>query len=114
MFYREAGQFKTTYQADESVFPIRQDRYGIAVILLLAIVGVPLIASEFFISSFFVPVLVFSFHSPSLDVGHTPYVRSQAQLARFYDWWEQVLGHLSKHNVTPATVAEVLRAAHLA
>lgn len=58
--------------------------------------------------------LVFSFHSPSLDVGHTPYVRSQAQLARFYDWWEQVLGHLSKHNVTPATVAEVLRAAHLA
>ena len=27
MFYREAGQFKTTYAADMAIFPIRQDRY---------------------------------------------------------------------------------------
>ena len=27
----------------------------------------------------------FSFHSPSLDVGHTPYVRTQADLAQFLD-----------------------------
>ena len=40
MFYREAGQFKTSYQADQSVFPIRQDRIGLAVILLLAFVVV--------------------------------------------------------------------------
>ena len=26
MFYREAGQFKTTYAADMAIFPIRQDR----------------------------------------------------------------------------------------
>ena len=26
MFYRENGQFKTTYQADQQIFPIRQDR----------------------------------------------------------------------------------------
>ena len=61
-----------------------------------------------------VPVLVFSFHSPSLDVGHTPYVRSEQDLARFYQWWEAVLDHLSRHDVTPTTVSEVLRAAHLA
>ena len=30
MFYREAGQFKTSYAADMAVFPIRQDRIGIA------------------------------------------------------------------------------------
>ena len=30
MFYREAGQFKTDYAADMAVFPIRQDRIGVA------------------------------------------------------------------------------------
>ena len=34
MFYREAGQFKTTYAADMAIFPIRQDRIGLALILL--------------------------------------------------------------------------------
>ena len=29
MFYREAGQFKTSYQADQALFPIRQDKIGI-------------------------------------------------------------------------------------
>ena len=45
MLYREAGQFKTTYGADQSVFPIRQDRIGIAIILLVAFVLVPLLAA---------------------------------------------------------------------
>ena len=31
MLYREAGQFKTTYAADQQIFPIRQDRIGVAV-----------------------------------------------------------------------------------
>ena len=60
------------------------------------------------------PALVFSFHSPSLGVGHTPYVRSEADLARFYDWWDTMLGHLAKRGVAPASVADLLRAAHLA
>ena len=28
MLYRESGQFKTSYQADQQIFPIRQDRIG--------------------------------------------------------------------------------------
>src|SRR5258706_165095 len=47
MLYREAGQFKTTYGADQAVFPIRQDRIGIAIIMLVAFVLVPLLASSF-------------------------------------------------------------------
>ena len=35
MFYREAGQFKTTYQGDQAVFPILQDK--IAVLLAVAV-----------------------------------------------------------------------------
>jgi len=31
MLYREVGQYKTNYAADMAVFPILQDRIGIAV-----------------------------------------------------------------------------------
>ncbi len=37
------------------------------------------------------PVLVFSFHSPSLAAGFTPYVRSEDELDALYDWWRQAL-----------------------
>jgi hypothetical protein len=33
-------------------------------------------------------VFVVSYHSPSLGIGHTPYVRSRAELDRFVDWLE--------------------------
>ena len=36
MFYREAGQFKTSYVADGQIFPIRQDRIAIVVDPMLA------------------------------------------------------------------------------
>ncbi len=42
MFYRENGQFKTSYRADQQIFPIRQDRIAIALLLVLAFVVVPL------------------------------------------------------------------------
>jgi branched-chain amino acid transport system permease protein len=73
MFYREAGQFKTSYRADEAVFPILQDRIGIAIVLLLAFVIVPLTASSFIISSFFIPILVFSLAAIGLNLltGYT-------------------------------------------
>lgn len=57
------------------------------------------------------PVLVFSFHSPSLQAGHTPYVRTEADLARFYDWWRTVFAALARRGVRPAAVAEILSAA---
>ena len=41
MLYREVGQYKTNYAADMAVFPILQDRIGIAVILLVAFVVIP-------------------------------------------------------------------------
>ena len=33
MLYREAGQFKSSYEADGQIFPLRQDRLGIACLL---------------------------------------------------------------------------------
>lgn len=57
------------------------------------------------------PLLNFSFHSPSLAPGHTPYVTSTADVAAFYAWWDRVLAHLERRNVRPTTIREVLAAA---
>lgn len=58
-----------------------------------------------------IPILNFSFHSPSLAVGHTPYVRNNEELERFYDWWEQVFAHLNARGVRPTHVNEIAHAA---
>lgn len=57
------------------------------------------------------PVLVFSFHSPSLMPGNTPYVRDEAALDQLYDWWRAVFAHLRLRGVMPATLAQIADAA---
>ena len=56
------------------------------------------------------PVLVLSFHSPSLRPGHTPYVRSEDDLDALYDWWRRVFAYLELRQVKPTRVAEIMRA----
>lgn len=56
-------------------------------------------------------LLSFSFHSPSLVPGHTPYVRNHADRARFDRWWDVMLDLLDRLGVAPATVDEVIAAA---
>jgi branched-chain amino acid transport system permease protein len=68
MFYREAGQFKTTYQGDSRIFPIRQDRAGVAVILALAFVAAPLLASPYTFSAILIPFLIFSLAAIGLNI----------------------------------------------
>lgn len=53
----------------------------------------------------------FSFHSPSLAPGHTPYVRNSAELTRFYNWWDKVLEYLAVRQIMPASVQQVIDAA---
>jgi len=55
-------------------------------------------------------VLNFSFHSPTLEPGHTPYVRNESDRVAFYRWWDEVLAHLSRRNVRPATLDQLLDA----
>ena len=56
------------------------------------------------------PVLVLSFHSPSLQAGHTPYVRSEADVEALYDWFSRVFAYLEQRQVKPTTVSEILQA----
>ncbi len=72
MFYREAGQYKTTYLADMSIFPILQDRIGIALIIVVALL-LPFFAGEFMIASVMVPFLILSLGAIGLNIltGYT-------------------------------------------
>ena len=56
------------------------------------------------------PVLVLSFHSPSLAPGHTPYVRTEEDLDALYDWLRGIYGYLDMRGVRPTTVAEIMTA----
>jgi branched-chain amino acid transport system permease protein len=73
MLYREAGQYKTNYATDVAVFPLREDRIGLAVILLAAFVLVPLVSQEFMLQAVLIPFLVFSLASIGLNIltGYT-------------------------------------------
>jgi len=53
------------------------------------------------------PLLNFSFHSPSLAPGHTPYVRTAADLDAFYDWWREIFAHLARRDVVPSSVRDL-------
>ncbi|MBU1343201.1 MAG: branched-chain amino acid ABC transporter permease [Proteobacteria bacterium] len=67
MFYRETGQFKTSYAADRAIFPIRQDLYGMGILLLLALT-VPFFVKEYWLSAILIPFLVFSLAALGLNI----------------------------------------------
>src|SRR6185295_18449167 len=59
MLYREAGQFRTSYAQDSQIFPLRQDRVGM-IIMLLAAVMLPFVANSYWLSAILIPWLVLS------------------------------------------------------
>ena len=56
------------------------------------------------------PVLVLSFHSPSLRPGSTPYVRDEDDLDALYDWWRRIFAYLKQRGVKPSSVHDVMSA----
>ena len=54
------------------------------------------------------PVLIFSFHSPSLNPGHTPYVQSEEDLDRLYDWWRRVFAYCDLRGAQASSVADIM------
>ena len=68
MLYRTAGQFKTTYRADQALFPVRQDAYLLGIILILAWAVLPLTASEFAFQTLLIPVLIYALAALGLNL----------------------------------------------
>ena len=55
MIYRESGQFKTNYKADQAILPIFQDKIAMALLMLFAFVVIPFIADDYWLSSILIP-----------------------------------------------------------
>jgi branched-chain amino acid transport system permease protein len=68
MFYRENGQFKTSYRADQQIFPITQDRWGVLLLIALAFTVVPLLASDYLLRAILVPFLIVSLAALGVNI----------------------------------------------
>ena len=68
MLYRENGQFKTSYRADQQVFPITQDRIGITLLVVFAVVGVPLLVDEYMFRAILTPFLILALAALGLNI----------------------------------------------
>jgi len=68
MFYRENGQFKSSYRADLALFPVAQDRWAMLALALVAFVVVPLVASDYTFRAVLVPFLILSLAAVGLNI----------------------------------------------
>jgi len=68
MFYRENGQFKTSYVADQQIFPIAQDRWVILALVLFAFIGVPLLADEYLFRAILTPFLILALAAVGVNI----------------------------------------------
>ena len=68
MIYRENGQFKTSYAADQQVFPIAQDRIAIGLMLAVAVLAVPALADEYTFRAILIPFLILSLAALGLNI----------------------------------------------
>ena len=68
MLYRENGQFKSTYRADQQIFPIRQDRVVVVLFLLFAFVGMPFLASDYMFRALIIPFLILALAAIGLNL----------------------------------------------
>jgi branched-chain amino acid transport system permease protein len=72
MLYRETGQFKTSYESDQSVFPILQDRIGMAIIVAAAY-ALAFVGGDFLLNAMMIPFLIFTLAAIGLNIltGYT-------------------------------------------
>ena len=68
MFYREAGDFKTSYTEDNQTFPIKFDRYRYYAVLLIAFLVVPFVVNDYWVNAIFLPFLIYSIAAIGLNI----------------------------------------------
>lgn len=68
MFYREAGDFRTSYASDQRLFPLRQDLYLFLAIMVGVWVIIPLFGNEFVLNSIMIPVMVLGLAALGLNI----------------------------------------------
>jgi branched-chain amino acid transport system permease protein len=60
MLYREAGQFRSSYAADQAIFPIVQDRVFVALLVLSAFIIPPALMGTYWFNAILIPLMIYS------------------------------------------------------
>lgn len=68
MFYREAGQFKTSYSADQGILTILQDRFVIGAFAIVAFFIVPFFINDYWANAILIHVLVYVLAALGLNI----------------------------------------------
>lgn len=68
MLYREAGDFKTTYAKDQQTFPIKFDRWGYYLTLIIAFCVVPFLVNDYWLNAIMLPFLIYSIAAIGLNI----------------------------------------------
>ena len=68
MFYREAGDFKTSYRDDSQTFPIRLDRMGYYILMFVAFLVVPFFINDYWVNAVFAPFLIYAIAALGLNI----------------------------------------------
>jgi branched-chain amino acid transport system permease protein len=68
VLYREVGQLKASYAADQAIFPIVQDRWLMLAALAAAFFAMPVLGSEYWLLTIMVPFLVYALAALGLNL----------------------------------------------
>ncbi|MYD75288.1 MAG: branched-chain amino acid ABC transporter permease [Gammaproteobacteria bacterium] len=68
MFYRESGDFKTSYVQDQQIFPIALDRVFVGIVIAFAFLVVPFLIDDYWEKSVLLPVLIWSLAAIGLNI----------------------------------------------
>ena len=68
MIYRDTGQFKHSYEKDQELFAISQDRWGIVILLVIAFFIIPVFATDYWLQAILIPFLIFSLAALGLNL----------------------------------------------
>ncbi|MBT8411750.1 MAG: branched-chain amino acid ABC transporter permease [Octadecabacter sp.] len=68
MLYREAGDFKTSYNEDNQTFPIKFDRVRYYVVLAVAFGVIPFLINDYWANAIFVPFLIYAIAAIGLNI----------------------------------------------
>lgn len=68
MFYREAGDFKTSYVKDQQIFGIALDRWAFRIFMAFAFLVVPFFINDYWEKSVLLPFLVWSMAALGLNI----------------------------------------------
>ena len=68
MLYRETGQFKTSYAADQAIFPIAQDRIVVLALVAVAFIVPPLFFGNYWFEAILLPFTILALAALGLNL----------------------------------------------